>query len=156
MRLHSERLKLADAIRDRLPWAHVVAGAKGHQFVIVSHGEVIRGYMDLGHGASKAWSRPLPGSHYLLWQAAMSEMQIIVHDEPDFESWRDTRRRIAERTIARAVSPRRVGRGWIEEAAEQIATVASLHLHPVCRTRWADLLRAGEHVEVRADREVAR
>lgn len=155
MRLHSERMKLAEAIRDRLPWAHVVVGATGYQFIIVNHGEVIRGFKDLGHGGSKAWSRPLPGSMYLLWEACRLEMSIVVHDEPHFESLLHERRRIAERTIARAAAPRRSGRGWIEEAADHIANVASLHLVPVPRTRYADLLREGERVEVKADREVA-
>lgn len=153
MRLHSERMRLAEAIRDRLPWAHVIVGATGHQFIVVSHGEIIRGYLDLGYGSSKAWSRPLPGSRYLLWEAGKKEMSIVVHDAPAFESILDNRRRIAERTIARAIAPRRSGRGWILEAADQIATVASLHLAPVSRALWADLLVDGERVEVRADRE---
>ena len=159
MRRASDRQKLADMIRDELPWAHVVAGSSGHAFLIVSRGESIRGYR--GNVTSQqAWSRPLPGSVYLLWELGASKLRLVRHDPPEASEtgggdWRATRRRIAERTIREFKAPRESGAEWMESAARQLVRLAKTNCVPVDPQVAETWLVEGERVEVKADREVA-
>lgn len=38
----SQRLKVAHEVRRQLPWAYIVVGAPGHNFLEVSRGEAVR------------------------------------------------------------------------------------------------------------------
>jgi len=81
----TQRLKLAHAIRAQLPWAHIVVGAKGYNFIEVSRGESIKGSYTtgktLGHMGS-AWSRAWPGSYCLHVDLSESWTECRRHMEP--------------------------------------------------------------------------
>ena len=65
---HTQRLQVAREVRRQLPWAHIVVGAPGYNFIAVSRGEVIRGAYSTGAKqgfCGAAWSRPWPHSWVL-------------------------------------------------------------------------------------------
>lgn len=86
MRLnHTQRLRIAHMIRAQLPWAHIIVGAVGHNFIEVSRGEFIKGSYStgrkMGHTGS-AWSRPTPGSYVLHVDWGQEWIECRRHMEP--------------------------------------------------------------------------
>lgn len=82
---HTQRLQLAHEVRRQLPWAHIVVGAPGHNFIEVSRGESIKGSYStgnkIGHMGS-AWSRGWPGSYCLHVNIGEGWAEYRRHMEP--------------------------------------------------------------------------
>lgn len=86
MRLNrTQRLAIAHEIRRQLPWAHIIVGARGYNFIEISRGESIRGSYTtgnkIGYGGS-AWSRAWPGSYCLHVNLSGPWSECRRHMEP--------------------------------------------------------------------------
>lgn len=83
---HHQRLLIAHEIQRQLPWASIAVGAKGHNFLNISRGEVIRGSLKRPDASwwgwqSSAWSRPWPGSYEIQVELTNRNCSLMRHME---------------------------------------------------------------------------
>lgn len=143
----AKRLELARLIRAQLPWAHIVVGAKGHNFIEVSRGECIKGSYStgkkLGHIGS-AWSRAWPGSYALHIDLGGEWAEVRRHMEPRYN---ETERMIVSKRVE---LPERMARVRWAAFAETLAGFI-VHYAVVCipeAIRARSLLRKHERFVV--------
>jgi len=148
MRNEKSRLALARAIRERLPWSSVVAGSKGHPFIRIDRGETIVGSSrpaepQKSGWQGSAWSRPVEGSRYLLWDASRGYVEICqnVPCPPKYaEAWK---------VLKTFRAPRKTGTGWTAEAAGVLVELSRRWLRPVTPDRVNKQLRKDERFKIR-------
>lgn len=140
MTSHKDRLELAWMIRDRLPWASVVAGAKGYNFIDISRGETIT-----GSDANSAWSRAVPGSFHVQYESSRGyggEVKLYEYLLPKVRE--HSRERFHK--YLNPVPPKKGG-GWMETAADCLAEHAAANLPAVDPATI--VLAKGERFEIR-------
>lgn len=153
MRKHADRIKLANAIKARIPWASVVAGAPRCNFIRIDRGETIVGCRTAekpgryGYQGS-AWSRPVVCSRYIEWSGNSDNLDICeyVPSPPQYsEGWK---------ILKTVPAPRTSGKGWLDDAANALVALAEEWLRPVEQEAIDAQLRKGERFEIRIHAEV--
>lgn len=146
----TQRLQLAHAIREQLPWAHIVVGARGYNFIEVSRGESIKGSYStgnkVGYGGS-AWSRAWPGSYCLHVDLSGGWVECRRHMEP--MHWETERMIVCNRwTLPTGNSGQRAA-DRLRMLADWIVSKAATHLPEAPKD--AGLLRPYERFDVRVN-----
>ena len=147
MMRYKDRVALAWAIRERLPWASVVAGAPHCAFIDVLRGETIIGQSKPEDPSKTSWrgsvwSRPPIGSRYLRWEAKRGYVEICEHVycPPGYaDAWK---------VVKTYKAPRSSGKGWIEEAAKALSSLARRMLRALPLEKIAAQLKASESFEI--------
>lgn len=150
-RLKSARDRIAELVREQLPWASVISGASGCRFIKIDRGETISGHSERTDSKGKylcgsVWSRPVVGSRRLLWDADEFDPPVIMEEiaaHPG-EVSREVCIKQCSADSFPALNPKTFS---VVDAAAILVAVADNWLRPVPPEEIAAQLRDGERFE---------
>lgn len=155
---YNDRLSLCHALREALPEASIVCGARHHSFITLDRGESVHGQSGFDadgkpkseFGVTSVWSRPPIGKRYIEWAHERGRDRIVVREHEQVPVHMMARYATAERSLAIIVPPVDFGREhWLREAVQVLVGAFREWIRPVASEDIERQLRTGERFEVR-------
>ena len=138
------RVQIAHEIRRQLPWAHIIVGAPGHNFMEISRGEEIRGSESTGSKVGytgSAWSRAMLGSYVIHADFAGGWVECWRHMEPKVG---ETERMVGNNRWP-MIQPDQSPRKRLKAVADWLVSLAVTHL-PIATTDGVRLAKGERFV----------